>query len=74
MILFTFTLIYLIVRSVSALLFKNRKNTIIIATKNFSEQYILGNIMADIIELRTKLAIKKEFNLGSTAVFFRIPY
>lgn len=43
-------------------------NTIRIATKNFTEQYILGYIMADLIEAKTNLKVEKKFNLGSTDV------
>lgn len=46
----------------------NSKNTIRIATKNFTEQYILGYLMADMIEDRTNLKVEKRFNLGPTDI------
>lgn len=45
-----------------------KKNTIIVATKNFSESYILGYLMTDLLQAKTKLHVIKKFNLGSTAV------
>ncbi len=44
------------------------KNTIRIATKNFTEQYILGEMMAQMIEHHTQLKVKRIFNLGTTAI------
>jgi osmoprotectant transport system permease protein len=44
------------------------KNTITIGTKNFTEQLILGNIMAALIEHDTNLTVIKKFNLGSTSL------
>ena len=63
-----FIIIYLIIRILIFPLFTNTKNTIVIASKNFTEQYILGNIMADMISAHTNLAVKKEFNLGTTTI------
>ena len=44
------------------------KNTIVVATKNFTESYILGWLMADMIRAKTNLHVIQKFNLGSTAV------
>ena len=44
------------------------KNTIVIGTKNFSEQFILGYLAAELIQNKTNLRIKKKFNLGSTNI------
>ena len=49
----------------------DKKDSIVIATKNFSEQFILGDMMADIIEAKTHLQVKKRFNLGTTTVIQR---
>ena len=46
----------------------NKKNSIIVATKNFSEQFILGNIISDMITTKTHLHVIKKFNLGSTII------
>jgi osmoprotectant transport system permease protein len=47
---------------------QNQNNTIRIATKNFTEQFILGYIMADLIEAKTHLRIERKFNLGPTDI------
>jgi osmoprotectant transport system permease protein len=47
------------------------QNSVRIATKNFTEQYILGYLMADMIEAKTKLKVDKKFNLGSTDICHR---
>ncbi|MBY0501518.1 MAG: ABC transporter permease subunit [Alphaproteobacteria bacterium] len=41
---------------------------IIIASKNFTEQYILAELMAQLIESRTSLSVKRKFNLGATDI------
>jgi osmoprotectant transport system permease protein len=42
--------------------------TIRIATKNFTEQLILGEIMSQLIEVRTDLIVERRFNLGGTMI------
>ena len=39
-----------------------------IGSKNFTEQVILGEIMAQLIETRTDLAVDRRFNLGGTMI------
>lgn len=39
-----------------------------IATKNFTEQLILGELLAQLIEARTDLAVQRRFNLGGTMI------
>lgn len=46
----------------------SKKNTLVVATKNFSESYILGYLMAEILQEKTKLHVVNKFNLGSTAI------
>ncbi|MBW1782755.1 MAG: ABC transporter permease subunit [Deltaproteobacteria bacterium] len=41
---------------------------VIIGTKNFTEQLILGELMAQIIEDKTGLAVERRFNLGGTMI------
>ena len=48
--------------------FSDKSNTVTIATKNFTEQYILGELMAQLITHDTKLKVIKKFNLGTTAI------
>ncbi len=42
--------------------------TIRIGTKNFTEQLILGELMAQLIENRTSLRVERRFNLGGTMI------
>jgi osmoprotectant transport system permease protein len=42
------------------------QNTVRIATKNFTEQLLLGEMMAQLIEARTSLDVERRFNLGGT--------
>ena len=42
--------------------------TVRIGTKNFTEQLILGELMAQIIEARTDLRVDRRFNLGGTMI------
>ncbi|ASK79439.1 glycine/betaine ABC transporter substrate-binding protein [Paraphotobacterium marinum] len=46
---------------------KNNK-TVVVASKNFTEQYILGNIIALMLEKHTGLKVEKKINLGSTDI------
>ena len=45
-----------------------RTGTVIIGTKNFTEQLILGELMAQIIEGQTGLTVERRFNLGGTMI------
>lgn len=42
--------------------------TVRIGTKNFTEQFILGEIMAQLIESKTDLTVERRFNLGGTMI------
>jgi len=42
--------------------------TIRIGTKNYTEQIILGEIMAQLIEAKTNLFVERRFNLGGTMI------
>lgn len=41
---------------------------VVIGSKNFTEQLVLGEIMAQTLEARTDLAIVRRFNLGGTMI------
>jgi osmoprotectant transport system permease protein len=41
---------------------------IVVGSKNFTEQIILGELLAQMIEQRTGLAVERRFNLGGTLV------
>ncbi|MBW1801592.1 MAG: ABC transporter permease subunit [Deltaproteobacteria bacterium] len=45
-----------------------KMRTVRIGSKNFTEQLILGEIMAQIIEAKTDLNVKRRFNLGGTMI------
>lgn len=47
---------------------QKKTNTVVIATKNFTEQYILGEMMAQLIDAKTHLKVIRKFNLGTTAM------
>jgi len=42
--------------------------TVVIGSKNFTEQLILGELMARLIEARTDLSVARRFNLGGTMI------
>ncbi len=39
-----------------------------IASKNFTEQHVIGELMAQIIESKTNLRVERKFNLGGTLI------
>jgi len=43
---------------------------IVIGSKNFTEQLILGNMLADLIENKTDIKVERKLNLGGTQVTF----
>jgi osmoprotectant transport system permease protein len=47
---------------------KSGQGKIRIASKNFTEQIILGELMAQLIESQTDLSIERHFNLGGTMI------
>jgi len=59
----------LIVSSV-ALSFIKSKDTIVVGSKNFNEQLIMGDMVASLIESKTKIKVERKLNLGGTAVVF----
>lgn len=44
------------------------RGTVVIGAKGFTEQLILGELLAQEIEARTPLQVRREFSLGSTAL------
>ncbi|GHI00925.1 ABC transporter permease/substrate-binding protein [Neobacillus kokaensis] len=48
----------------------NAKDKIVIGSKNYNEQLILGNIMADLIEAKTDIQVERKLNLGGSQVTF----
>ncbi|TZE80929.1 glycine betaine ABC transporter substrate-binding protein [Calorimonas adulescens] len=45
-------------------------DTIVVGSKNFTEQIIVGHMMADLIETHTDLKVVRQLNLGGTNVCF----
>ncbi len=48
--------------------FIDKRKSLVIASKNFTEQYILAELMAQTIEAKTSLKVIRKFNLGTTAI------
>jgi osmoprotectant transport system permease protein len=46
----------------------NKSESVVIASKNFTEQYILAELMAQLIEGKTHLKVIRKFNLGATDI------
>jgi glycine betaine/choline ABC-type transport system substrate-binding protein len=44
----------------------SRQPSVVVGSKNFTEQIILGEILAQQLERRTQLVVKRKFNLGGT--------
>ncbi len=61
-------IITLIVAGLIAFNYQQKSPTIIIGSKNFTEQVILGEILAQHIENHTKLKVDRRFNLGGTFI------
>ncbi len=51
-------------------MFSNKKDSITIGSKNYTEQLILGNIYAELVEEHTDLNVEKQLNLGGTMIAF----
>jgi len=63
-------LVLIFIISSIATTFVNSNNTIVIGSKNFDEQLILGNMEASLIESKTNYKVVRKLNLGGTAVVF----
>ena len=48
--------------------FTKKEGSITIGSKNFIEQYLLAEIMAQLIEAKTSLKVTRKFNLGTTDI------
>ncbi len=47
-----------------------REDVVVVGAKNFTEQTVLGELMAQAIEARTDLEVERRFDLGGTFVCF----
>lgn len=68
--LVTLALVLIIIVSTVVTSFSKNKNTIVVGSKNFNEQLIIGNIVASLIEDKTNYKVERKLNLGGTAVVF----
>jgi osmoprotectant transport system permease protein len=50
--------------------YTRKEDKIVIGSKNFNEQLILGNMLATLIEKNTDIKVDKKFNLGGTSIAF----
>ena len=50
--------------------YEKHDKVIVIGSKNFNEQLILGNMLAELIENNTDIKVEKKLNLGGTSIAF----
>ena len=50
--------------------FSNQTETIVVASKDYTEQELIGNILADLIEYKTDYKVERRLSLGGTQVAF----
>lgn len=48
----------------------NKKEVITVGSKNYTEQLILGNMVADLLEEHTDLEVERQMNLGGSGIIF----
>jgi len=68
--LWTSGLVLLIIIGSVAASFVKSKDTIIVGSKNFNEQIILGDMVASLIESKTNYKVERKLNLGGATVVF----
>ena len=66
----TSILVVIIIISTVAASFVKSKNTIVVGSKNFNEQLILGDMVSSLIEAKTDIKVVRKLNLGGTNVVF----
>lgn len=66
--LFTVVVLLFMLASTFSLFQAKRENTIRVATKNFTEQFILGEMLSQLITAKTHLQVEKKFDLGTTDI------
>ena len=63
-------LVVIIIISTVAASFIKSEDTIVVGSKNFNEQLILGDMVASLIEAKTDIKVTRKLNLGGTNVVF----
>jgi glycine betaine/choline ABC-type transport system substrate-binding protein/ABC-type proline/glycine betaine transport system permease subunit len=53
-----------------AFFYTRKSEKIVIGSKNFNEQLILGNMLAELIEKNTDIEVDRRLNLGGTSIAF----
>lgn len=67
--LISVSLVLFLVISISLINFlKKDKDLIVVGTKDYTEQNILGHMISDLIEAKTDLKVERKINLGGTQV------
>ncbi|WP_040213431.1 glycine betaine ABC transporter substrate-binding protein [Clostridium polynesiense] len=64
------TVLAIVLLSTSVSVYSKKGSTIVVASKNYNEQLILGNMMATLLEENTNLNIERRMNLGGSSVTF----
>ncbi|KHD15372.1 glycine betaine ABC transporter substrate-binding protein [Clostridium butyricum] len=64
------SLILIVIILFSTNVFNKSSNKIVIASKNFTEQIILGNMLEQLIEAKTDIDVETKLNLGGTQVAY----
>ena len=60
-----------VIMIVSAIFISTKKSdAIVVGSKNFNEQLILGNMLATLIEKNTSIKVVRKLNLGATGIAF----
>ena len=68
--IWTSIIVLIVILSSVATSFLGNKNTIVVGSKNFNEQLILGDMVASLIEAKTDIKVERKLNLGGTNVVF----
>lgn len=63
-------LIITVVATAVVPMFTRKKDTVTVGSKNYTEQLVLGNMYADLIEAHTDLNVERKLNLGGASVTF----
>jgi len=66
----TSIIVLIVVLSSVATSFLGNKSTIVVGSKNFNEQLILGDMVASLIEAKTDHKVERKLNLGGTNIVF----
>jgi osmoprotectant transport system substrate-binding protein len=61
-------IVFVLFIAICSLACNAKRDTIVVGSKNFSEQVLLGEILAQQIENKTKLKVNRKLNLGGTFI------